>query len=159
MRTLRFHGSKDKKAYDDIGYNSRLDEMQAAVLRVELPQLDRWAGASPRRRVVRPGGPRRAGARCRSRPTGARPAWHLYVIRHERPDELKAALAARDIDASGYYRTPVHRQPAMAEWGAGDDLPFTDELARTHLAIPMSAALTRAQVDEVVGAVRDAGLS
>jgi dTDP-4-amino-4,6-dideoxygalactose transaminase len=135
-----------------------LDELQAAILRVQLPELDRWAA---HRRDV---GDWYAQAGLGElaelpRPTnGARPAWHLYVIRHQRPDELKDALAAREVAASGYYRTPIHRQPAMAEWGNGVELPFTDELARTHLALPISAALTRDQVDEVVAAVRDADL-
>ncbi len=158
VRTLRFHGSKDKVTYTQVGYNSRLDEMQAAILRIELPELDRWA--AHRQDVGDWYAQAGLGelARLPVATEGARPAWHLYVIRHERPDELKAALAAREVDSSGYYRTPVHRQPAMAEWGNGVELPFTDELARTHLALPISAALTRDQVDEVVGAVRDARL-
>jgi dTDP-4-amino-4,6-dideoxygalactose transaminase len=158
VRMLRFHGSRDKQTFELVGHNSRLDELQAGILRVLLPHLDAWCDG------------RRAAAQAYAEaglgelvalpaPTpGAEPAWHLYVVRHERPEELRAALAARDVDSSGYYRTPVHRQPAMAEWAAGVELPFTDELARTHLAIPMSAALTRDQVDEVVGAVRDARL-
>jgi dTDP-4-amino-4,6-dideoxygalactose transaminase len=158
VRTLRFHGSKDKVTYERVGYNSRLDEIQAALLRVQLPELDRWA--SHRRDVgdwyAQSGLGELAAL---PRPTDdARPAWHLYVIRHERPDDVKAALAAKDIGSSGYYRTPIHRQPAMAEWANGVELPFTDELARTHLALPMSAALRRDEVDEVVAAVRDANL-
>jgi dTDP-4-amino-4,6-dideoxygalactose transaminase len=158
VRTLRFHGSKDKVTYTQVGYNSRLDEMQAAILRIELPELERWA--AHRQDVGEWYAQAGLGelAKLPVATEGAKPAWHLYVIRHERPDELKAALAAREIDSSGYYRTPVHRQPAMAEWGNGVELPFTDELARTHLALPISAALTRDQVDEVVGAVRDARL-
>jgi dTDP-3-amino-3,4,6-trideoxy-alpha-D-glucose transaminase len=158
VRMLRFHGSWDKVTYEHVGYNSRLDEMQAAILRVQLPELDRWAA---HRHGV---GEWYAQAGLGEHATlprateGARPAWHLYVIRHEQPDALAAALRAKDIGASGYYRTPVHRQPAMAEWAAGVELPYTDELARTHLALPISAALTRDQVDEVVAAVRDANL-
>ena len=89
--------------------------------------------------LVRGGGPRRAGRRCRADARRARPAWHLYVVRHERADELQAALAARGVEARGYYRTPVHRQQAMRAWGGGADLPATDEAARTHLALPISA--------------------
>jgi dTDP-4-amino-4,6-dideoxygalactose transaminase len=158
VRELRFHGSRDKVTYQRLGYNSRLDELQAAILRVQLPELERWA--AHRRDVGEWYAQSGLGELAAlPRPTdGARPAWHLYVIRHERPDELKAALAERDIAATGYYRTPVHRQPAMADWGAGVELPFTEEVARTHLALPISAALTRDQVDEVVDAVRDADL-
>jgi dTDP-4-amino-4,6-dideoxygalactose transaminase len=69
---------------------------------------------------------------------------------------VEAALAAADIGHRGYYRTPLHRQPAMRPYAHGVDLPATDELARTHLAIPMSPVLTRDQADEVVAAVATA---
>ena len=156
VRTLRFHGSKDKVSYQQVGYNSRLDEIQAAILRIELPELDRWAGH--RHDVGEWYAQAGLGefAKLPVATDGAKPAWHLYVIRLEQPDALAEALRAKDIGASGYYRTPVHKQEAMAQWGAGVQLPVTDELARTHLAIPISAAMTRAQVEEVVEAVRDA---
>jgi dTDP-4-amino-4,6-dideoxygalactose transaminase len=158
VRTLRFHGSQDKVTYTEVGYNSRLDELQAAILRVQLRVLDEWADA--RRRAG--GSYAQAGlgelAELPRATDGARPAWHLYVIRHPRADELERALGAAGIGARGYYRVPVHRQPAMAELGAGANLPGTEEAARTHLAIPMSAALTREQVHEVVGAIHDARL-
>jgi dTDP-3-amino-3,4,6-trideoxy-alpha-D-glucose transaminase len=157
VRMLRFHGSRDKVTYEQIGYNSRLDELQAAILRVQLPEIERWAA---HRHGVgewysQAGLGELAGL---PRPTeGARPAWHLYVVRHERAAELEQALVAAGIGARGYSRTPSHRQPAMAEFG-DVELPVTDELARTHLAVPVSAAMTRDQVDEVVAAVRDADL-
>jgi dTDP-3-amino-3,4,6-trideoxy-alpha-D-glucose transaminase len=158
VRMLRFHGSHDKVTYEHVGYNSRLDELQAAILRVQLPELDRWAAhrhgvgewyaqAGLGDLVVLP-----------TATPGAKPAWHLYVVRHERADELGDRLRAAGIECRGYYRVPIHRQPAMAQWGEGAELPVTEEVARTHLALPISAALTRAQVDEVVAAVRDAGL-
>ncbi len=155
VRILRFHGSHDKVTYEQVGYNSRLDELQAAVLRVQLPYLDGWAN-----------GRRAVGAYYEQaglgelldlpRPTdGAAPAWHLYVVRHPQAERLEGALAAAGIGHKAYYRTPIHRQEAMRAWmGAGLDLPGTEEAARTHLAIPMSPVLTREQVDEVVAAVR-----
>jgi dTDP-3-amino-3,4,6-trideoxy-alpha-D-glucose transaminase len=153
-RTLRFHGSRDKVTYEQVGYNSRLDELQAAILRVQLPLLDAWAD-----------GRRRASAHYAQaglgelvalpRPTlGSEPAWHLYVIGHPDPPPLEAALATAGIGHKAYYRTPVHRQAAMRAWGASVELPATDHAARTHLAIPMSPVLTRARADEVVGVVR-----
>ncbi len=153
-RTLRFHGSHDKVSYEQVGYNSRLDELQAAILRVQLPRLDGWAD-----------GRRAAGAHYEEaglgelvtlpRPTaGCEPAWHLYVVRCPEADRLADALTDAGIGCKAYYRTPVHRQPAMKQWGAGVELPGTEEAARTHLAIPMSPVLTRAQADEVVAAVR-----
>jgi dTDP-4-amino-4,6-dideoxygalactose transaminase len=152
-RTLRFHGSPDKLTYQQVGYNSRLDELQAAVLRVQLPYLDQWARGRLRagERYEQEGLGRlvrlpRAG-------TGVSPAWHLYVIAHPRPDRLEAALARASVGHKAYYRTPIHRQPAMREWGRHAELPATEEAARTHLAIPMSPVLTRQQAQEVVAAV------
>src|ERR671934_364410 len=151
VRMLRFHGSYDKVTYQHVGYNSRLDELQAAVLRVMLPELDGWA--ERRREAARwYAGAGLGELAALPVPTpGAQPAWHLYVIRHPRPDDPPAVLEERGIAARGYYREPIHRQPAMADLGAGADLPGTDEAARTHLAIPISAAMTREQVGEVVG--------
>ncbi|MBA2638076.1 MAG: DegT/DnrJ/EryC1/StrS family aminotransferase [Solirubrobacterales bacterium] len=152
-RTLRFHGSRDKVTYEEVGYNSRLDELQAAVLRVQLPHLDGWCAA--RRDVA--DAYARAGlgdfATLPEAMEGAVPAWHLYVVGTELPDALAAALSARGIGARGYYRLPVHRQPAMAGFSAGLDLPGTEQAARTHLALPMGPAVTGAQVREVVDAV------
>jgi dTDP-4-amino-4,6-dideoxygalactose transaminase len=158
VRMLRFHGSWDKVSYEHVGYNSRLDELQAAILRVQLPELDRWAA---HRNDVGEWYAQSGLGELATLPVateGARPAWHLYVIRHDRAPELEQALNAAGIGARGYYRTPIHGQQAMAPYADGVELPFTDELARTHLALPISAALTRDQVDEVVAAVRDADL-
>ncbi len=153
-RILRFHGSHDKVTYEQVGYNSRLDELQAAVLRVQLPHVDGWAD-----------GRRAAGDHYEQaglgellglpKPTdGAAPAWHLYVVSHPQVERLEGSLAAAGIGHKAYYRTPVHRQVAMREWAnASLDLPGTEEASRTHLAIPMSPVLTREQVDEVVAAV------
>jgi dTDP-4-amino-4,6-dideoxygalactose transaminase len=158
VRTLRFHGSRDKVSYEQVGYNSRLDELQAAVLRVMLPELEHWAA----HRHVAGAWYEEAGlggyATLPAAAPASAPAWHLYVIRRADADALQAALAAAGIESRGYYRTPVHRQPAMAPYAAATPvLPGTDEAARTHLAIPISAAITREQVDEVVAAVGAAG--
>jgi dTDP-4-amino-4,6-dideoxygalactose transaminase len=155
-RTLRLHGSREKLTYQQVGYNSRLDELQAAILRVQLPYLDQWAqgrlragelyeqeGMGSLVRLPRPG-------------TGVSPAWHLYVIAHPHADRLEAALARASVGHKAYYRTPIHRQPAMREWGREAELPATEEAARTHLAIPMSPVLTREQAREVVAAVTSA---
>src|SRR6185312_9601625 len=116
-RMLRFHGSRDKVTFEKVGYNSRLDELQAAILRVLLPRLDNWTTG------------RRAAARAYEQAglgelvalpavaDGVEPAWHLYVVRHRDADGLSRSLAEAGVQARGYYRTPVHRQPAMAQWG------------------------------------------
>ena len=156
VRTLRFHGSPDKETFTDVGYNSRLDELQAAALRVQLPHVHAWCDA--RRAAARMYGDAGLGELC-ALPVpaaGADPAWNLYVVRRERPEQLAAALRDAGIGARTYYSVPAHRQPALAAYGREAVLPGTDEAARTHLALPMSAALARAQVDEVVAAVRAA---
>jgi len=155
-RTLRFHGSHDKVTYELVGYNSRLDELQAAILRVQLPHLDAWADG--RRAAGRHYEEAGLGELVRlPQPTdGSQPAWHLYVVDHPDVARLESALAAAEIGHKAYYRTPIHRQAAMRAWGAGVELPGTEEAARTHLAIPMSPVLTQAQADQVVAAARAA---
>jgi dTDP-3-amino-3,4,6-trideoxy-alpha-D-glucose transaminase len=139
-RILRFHGSTDKTTFVDVGWNSRLDELQAAALRVLLPELDGW---TERRRAVAAAYERlglgdhvtlpRAGA-------GAGHAYHLYVVRSERELPL----------GRSYYSTPVHRQPAV---GSSVELPGTEEAARTNRALPMGTGLTEDQLRRVVECV------
>jgi dTDP-4-amino-4,6-dideoxygalactose transaminase len=156
VRMLRFHGSRDKQTFELVGHNSRLDGLQAGILRVLLPHLEGWAD-----------GRRAAASHYEAtglgdladlpRPLGD-PAWHLYVIRHRRSDDLAAALKAAGIGHKAYYRVPTHQQPAMREYADDRPLPGTDEAARSHLAIPMSPVLSPEQAAEVVAAIRDAGL-
>jgi dTDP-3-amino-3,4,6-trideoxy-alpha-D-glucose transaminase len=155
-RVLRFHGSRDKVSYEQLGYNSRLDELQAAILRVQLPHLDDWSDGR-RRGVTHYAEAGLAEFVTLPRPTiGSSPAWHLYVVRHPEADRLATALADAGIGCRAYYRTPVHEQPAMRPWGEGLTLPGTEEAARTHLAIPISPVLSREQAEQVVSAVRSA---
>jgi dTDP-4-amino-4,6-dideoxygalactose transaminase len=156
VRMLRFHGSRDKQTFELVGHNSRLDGLQAGILRVLLPHLEGWAD-----------GRRAAGGHYEAAGLGelvdlprrlGDPAWHLYVVRHTRADELAAALKAAGVGHKAYYRVPTHQQPAMREYADDRPLPGTDEAARTHLAIPMSPVLSAEQAGEVVAAIRDAGL-
>ena len=154
---LRFHGSRDKVTFELVGHNSRLDELQAALLRIELPLLDSWCDGrrAAAAHYVEAGLGELAGL---PEPVdGCDPAWHLYVIRHGQAVEVAAALKAAGIGCKSYYGVPLHRQAAMRPW-SGVDLPGTDEAARTHLAIPISPVLTREQAGEVVAAIRDADL-
>jgi dTDP-4-amino-4,6-dideoxygalactose transaminase len=159
LRVLRFHGSHDKVTYEEVGYNSRLDDLQAAILRVQLPHLDGWADA--RRQAGRHYEDAGLGELVAlPRPVdGTEPAWHLYVVRHAEADRLAETLRHAGIGHKAYYRVPVHRQKAMAPYAPAVELPGTEEAAGTHLAIPMSPALTREQADEVAGAVRGALVS
>ncbi|MGP0048659.1 MAG: DegT/DnrJ/EryC1/StrS family aminotransferase [Solirubrobacteraceae bacterium] len=155
-RALRFHGSRDKRTFDYVGYNSRLDELQAAILRILLPQLDGWSDA------------RRAAANAYAQaglgryvtppfvPPDTLPAWHLYVVTHPRADEVLAGLAGAGVGARAYYRRPLHEQPAMAPFVLGlAPLPATVALAATNIALPMSPVLGIDQVAEVVAAVAE----
>jgi dTDP-4-amino-4,6-dideoxygalactose transaminase len=157
-RSLRFHGSRDKQTFDYVGYNSRLDALQAAILGVLLPSLDGWSDG------------RRAGAQAYLEaglaehvtvpavPAGADPAWHLYVVTHPRADALLAALNAAGVQARGYYRRPLHEQPAMAPYVAElGPLPATDALAASNLALPISPGFDAEQAREVVAAIAGAG--
>ncbi|MGH2916682.1 MAG: DegT/DnrJ/EryC1/StrS family aminotransferase [Solirubrobacteraceae bacterium] len=153
-RALRFHGSHDKQTFEYVGFNSRLDELQAAILRVLLPALDGWCDG------------RRAAADAYlaaglaehvsvpSVPQGTIPAWHLYVVTHPRADELAHALGAAGVQSRAYYRRPLHRQQAMAPYvvdlGA---LPATEQLAASNIALPISPVLSEAQAREVVAAI------
>jgi dTDP-4-amino-4,6-dideoxygalactose transaminase len=159
VRMLRFHGSRDKRTFELVGHNSRLDELQAALLRVALPHLDAWCdGRRAAGRHYEAAGLGELVALPLPTP-GADPAWNLYVVRHPQADALGAALHGAGIGQKAYYRVPIHRQPAMQAWVEEDgELPGTEEAARTHLAIPMSPVLTPEQAGAVVAAVRDAGL-
>jgi dTDP-4-amino-4,6-dideoxygalactose transaminase len=153
IQTLRFHGSKDKRTFTEVGHNSRLDALQAGILRVQLPHLDTWADG---RRAAGQAYEDAGLGELVSLPVatpGASPAWHLYVVRSERADELVSVLKDANIGTAAYYRVPVHRQPAMRAYLPTVDLPGTEEASRTNLAIPMSPVLTRAEADEVVAAV------
>jgi dTDP-4-amino-4,6-dideoxygalactose transaminase len=155
-RRLRDHGASARWVHEEAGYNSRLDELQAAPLRVLLPELESWAAA--RRRVA--DAYRASGlSELVTLPTetpGARSVWHLYVVLAERRDELIRALAERDIEARAYYTTPLHQQPAMREFSPATPLPNAERLASQGLALPMGQSLSDADVATVAAAVEDA---
>jgi UDP-N-acetyl-3-dehydro-alpha-D-glucosamine 3-aminotranferase len=153
-RALRFHGSYDRETFVHVGYNSRLDELQAAILRVLLPELDSWCDG------------RRAGAQAYldaglaqyvtlpAVPAEAVPAWHLYAVTHPRADHLLGVLAAAGVQARGYYRVPLHRQPAMAPFVSElAPLPGTDAVAAENIALPISPMFGAEQAAEVVAAL------
>src|ERR671924_1136590 len=137
-RLLRFHGSRDKSTFVEVGYNSRLDAVQAAALRVLLPELDGW---NAKRRDVANSYERLGLGDHVALPrpvAGATHAYHMYVVR------------GNDLPLGrGYYRVPVHRQPAI---GSDAHLPATEEAARTNVALPMGPELTEDQVRTVVEA-------
>jgi dTDP-4-amino-4,6-dideoxygalactose transaminase len=152
-RALRFHGSRDKSTFQYVGYNSRLDELQAAILRVLLPQLDEWSDGRRAAAAAYAASGLERYVTLPQTPEGVEPAWHLYVVTHPRADALLTELGQRGIQARSYYRTPLHRQPAMVRFADHAALPATDELARTNVALPMSPVLSAEHADEVVAAI------
>jgi dTDP-4-amino-4,6-dideoxygalactose transaminase len=154
-RRLRFHGSRDKQQFDLIGYNSRLDELQAAVLLTLRPHVAGWnaARAAAAARYEALG----LGELVTTPPVaeGATHVYHLYVVRSERRDALRAALTERGIGAVAYYTRALHLQPAFEHLGYREgSLPETERASREGLALPMFPTLDEAGQREVVEAVR-----
>ena len=155
-RALRFHGSRDKRSFEHVGYNSRLDELQAAVLRVLLPRLDSWCDGRRRAAQAYLAAGLADYVNVPAVPDGMVPAWHLYVVCHPRADALLAALGAAGVQARAYYRVPLHRQVAMAPYVKGlGSLPVTDRLAACNVALPMSPVLSGVQAAEVVDVIAE----
>ena len=156
IRSLRSHGSRDKVTFEKLGFNTRLDELQAGLLRVLLPELDGWCDG--RRRAARMYEDAGAGdlVRLPRAAEGADPAWHLYVVRRERADELVETLNGAGIESRAYYRTPVHRQEPMRTFARDVELPATEEAARTNFALPIHPTLEQSQVAHVVETLRAA---
>src|SRR5262245_29359659 len=155
VRMLRFHGSRDKKDFQLIGFNSRLDELQAAALRLFLPRLDGWNAAR-----------REAAARyselglrevCEVPNDESGHVYHMYVVRSSERDRIAAALAEAQVSCASYYVTPLHLQPALAflGWKPGS-LPETERAARENVALPMWAGIDEETQGRVVSVVRDA---
>lgn len=148
-RRLRFHGSEDKQLHTEVGYNSRLDELQAAGLRVLLPHLPAWTAA--RRGVAAAYAANGLGEVVETpvEPAGAESCYHLYVVRCEDRDGLRERLATAGVESRPYYTTPLQRQPALRELAPGRPLPGVDSAAERSLALPMGPALSAEQVAEV----------
>jgi dTDP-4-amino-4,6-dideoxygalactose transaminase len=156
LRLIRVHGSKERYIHEEIGYNSRLDELQAAVLRVKLPRADAWS--AERGKVADRYSQGLSGLKGVTTPRasdGCTHIYHQYVIRTARRDELKSYLADREIGSMVYYPVPLHLQPCFRFLGYREgDLPRTERAAKEVLALPIFAELTEAETAEVCEAVR-----
>lgn len=154
-RRLRFHGSEDKRHHTEAGYNSRLDEIQAAALRVLLPHLPEWTAA--RRRAA--DAYRDAGlgeiVPIQAVTEGGESAWHLFVVATPERERLQEALTDAGIGARPYYEVPLYRQPAVERWAPPEPLPNTERICAEMLALPMGTALDPEAPAEVTAAVRD----
>jgi dTDP-4-amino-4,6-dideoxygalactose transaminase len=150
VRRLRHHGASRRWMHTEIGFTSRLDDLQAAALRVFLPHLDAWIEA--RRRAAE--GYEAAGlgdlVRLPRATPGAEPGFHLYVVRTPGRDELAAKLAAVGVETRAYYTTPLHWQPSMSPWADGGARPGAECLAAEGLAIPIGQSLAPGDVERVV---------
>jgi dTDP-3-amino-3,4,6-trideoxy-alpha-D-glucose transaminase len=140
--------------HTEVGFNSRLDELQAVALRVLLPHLDEWTEA--RRRVASVYADSGLGELVTLPPEtpGAEPAYHLYVIRTPHRDRLRSGLEAAGIEARAYYTPALHRQPALTPYLEDGSYPAADRLADEGLALPMGPALAKREMLTVVDAVR-----
>ncbi len=159
VRALRNYGSSRKYYNDDQGFNSRLDELQAAFLRVKLRKLDEW---NHRRRDVAHSYLTALegleGLTLPFVPAWAEPVWHLFVIRHPRRDALQTALAEAGIGTLIHYPVPPHRSGAYAASGFPPDaFPLATTLADTVLSLPLGPHVSPAQLDAVVAALRGFG--
>lgn len=156
VREIANHGGMEKYTHRVLGTNSRLDTLQAAVLRAKLPHLDTWN----RERAERAQAYSMAlsGVEGVVLPTvraGARSAWHLYTIRLAGRDELAAHLKAQGIATAIHYPRPLHLQPAMAAAGGRPgQLPVSESLCREVLSIPLYPELPFEAIERIAGAVR-----
>jgi dTDP-3-amino-3,4,6-trideoxy-alpha-D-glucose transaminase len=155
VRMLRFHGSRDKVDFELLGYNSRLDELQAAVLRIFLQELDGWVAA--RREAAARYSDLGLGAVCELPEDEPGHAYHLFVCRSPERERIRAALNEAGIGSAVYYTTPLHLQPALAylEYSSGS-LPVTEQLARENFSVPLWAGIDAAAQERVVSVVREA---
>jgi dTDP-3-amino-3,4,6-trideoxy-alpha-D-glucose transaminase len=158
LRALRNYGSRVKYVNIERGFNSRLDEMQAAFLRVKLPRLDTW---NDRRRVLAARYSDRLrdvpGLALPRPPQWAEPVWHLYVVRTDRRAAVVAALEKAGIGSLIHYPIPPHLQQAYADLGQGaGTYPLAERLAETVLSLPIGPHLPVESVDEIAAVVRAA---
>ncbi len=155
LRMLRVHGIERRYYHDLHGYNSRLDELQAAILRVKLPHLAAWNArrAEVARRYTQ--GFRGLPLTPPATAEGNRHVFHVYAVLTDRRDALQQHLAERGVPTIIYYPLPLHLQKVYADqgWKPGD-FPVAESLAKRILPLPMYPELTDGQVDYVIETVR-----
>ena len=152
---LAFHGSRDKRDFQLIGYNSRLDELQAAFLRVFLAHVDEWNRV--RREAAAHYVQLGIGDACEPPPDEPGHVYHLFVCRSPERDRVRAALGEAGIASAVYYTTPLHLQPALRYLGYGEgSLPETERAARENFSIPLWPGITAKVQEEIVETARAA---
>ncbi|HKW32712.1 MAG TPA: DegT/DnrJ/EryC1/StrS family aminotransferase [Candidatus Acidoferrum sp.] len=157
LRTLRNHGQTGKYLSSEPGWNSRLDEIQAAILRVKLSHLADWqrarrSNAAEYTRLLQ----QVPGVMPPNEPEGCEHVYHQYTIRCERRDALQQHLAARKIGSTVYYPYPLHLQPLYAHRGhKPGDFPHAERAAQEVLSLPMYPELRKDQIARVLEAISD----
>jgi dTDP-4-amino-4,6-dideoxygalactose transaminase len=155
VRKLRFHGSRDKRTFELIGANSRLDAIQAAALRVFLPHLAGWNRS--RREAAAHYAELGLGESVELPLDEPGHVYHMYVVRTTERERIATALDEAGIASASYYVTPLHLQPAMAYLGyEPGSLPETERAAAENLALPMWGGIGVEQQERVVATVKSA---
>jgi dTDP-4-amino-4,6-dideoxygalactose transaminase len=157
LKRLRLHGGAKQYHHEEVGLNSRLDTLQAAILLAKLPHLAGWS-AGRRARAARYDAAFAGLENVRTPVTD--PAnehiFHQYTLRASRRDELRTFLQSRNIGSMIYYPTALHLQPCFADLGYSmGSLPVTEQAMKEVISLPIYPELTDAQQDEVIGAVRE----
>ena len=156
LRMLRHHGSRQSYLHDRVGWNSRLDELQAAILRAKLQRLEPFIEA---RRKVAAGYRKRLAEMALELPVEhgrGRHVYHQFTIRSAKRDAIREALAKDGIASSIFYPIALHQQPAYQAANAGLRLPNAEALARTVLSLPINPLLDEASIDRICERVLDA---
>jgi dTDP-4-amino-4,6-dideoxygalactose transaminase len=150
LRLLRCYGEKNKYEHILKGGNSRLDELQAAILRVKLRRLDRWIEERRRKAKRYTAALSSQGVVCPFEAKGVRHVYHLYVIRTRKRDVLQAFLKKKGVDTLIHYPVPIHRQAAYEELGyRRGALPLTEQSAQRVLSLPLFPEISEREMDEV----------
>ncbi len=157
LRRLRTHGGAKQYHHEEVGYNSRLDTLQAAVLLAKLPHLAGWSAARRERAARYTAGFARLGpVRTPVIDAANEHIFHQYTLRAERRDALLAHLKSRGIGCAVYYPLPLHLQPCFADLGyRRGSLPATETVMDEVISLPIYPELTDAQQDRVISAVTD----
>ena len=155
VRVLRNYGSRVKYVNEVVGFNTRLDEMQAAILRVKLNKLDEWNNRRRKIAAFYLENLQDTGLILPMVPEWAEPVWHLFVIRHPRRDELQKYLSEAGVGTLIHYPIPPHLQEAYASLNIKEGaFPITEAIHREVLSLPMGPHLTMEQAGEVVAALK-----
>ncbi|HYD95289.1 MAG TPA: DegT/DnrJ/EryC1/StrS family aminotransferase [Noviherbaspirillum sp.] len=154
LRRLRNHGRQSRYEHGEIGCNSRLDEIQAAILRVKLPLLDVWNEKRRRLAALYQEGLRDTACRWPPPVAGSIPVYHQFVVTHPERDALQAFLFKHGISSAVFYPIPCHLQPALAQSHAGLCLPRAERLAQEALALPIYPELSEESVMHITQLIR-----